>query len=348
MLNNMNQKIEEVQYIKWGFTKYLFGNHRNRIFESLPSKVLCTGSGRAALRIILEHLTSQGILSNKNDEVLVPQWLCQSVLHTMHRFCFPTVTVNKNLKGVLVYHQYGYPQNMDEICDFCDENNLFLIEDCANVYESYYKGKHLGTFGVGALFSFSKLFPSILGGALATNSNKLYEFGKARIVKSSRSLSHLTYGSRLLYECLKDTSLAKPANRLQEMVYAITDEALNIKEISLRIVNKQLLKDAMKRRKENYHFILDCFDNSDYFNGLEREGVIPYIVPLVGKEKNLQLMMKRLSSKNVVTGVYHFDVNRNLLAPDFKKCLWMPVHQGINRETLEMICDTIKKAADGD
>lgn len=341
----INKKIEEVEYIKLDFIRYLFGNYRNRIFESLPSKVLYTGSGRAALRIILEYLTSQGSLSNKNDQVLVPRWLCQSVIHTMHRFCFPTLTVNKNLKGLLVYHQYGYPQNMDEICGFCEENNLFIIEDCANVYESYYNGKHLGTFGMGSLFSLSKLFPSILGGVLATGNNELYEFGKARLAKSSKSLSNLTYGSRLIYECLKDTSLVKQVSRFQEMVYAVTDSALNIKDLSLRIVNRQLLNDAMKRRKENYHFILDYFDNKDYFKGLEREDVVPYVVPLFDGEKKLQIMAKRLNSQNVITGIYHFDVNRNLLNPDFKKCLWIPVHQGIGINTLEMICDIIKNAA---
>lgn len=340
---NRRRKIEEVQYIKLNFLRYLFGNSKIQIFEDFPAKVLYTGTARAALRIILEYLTTKGVITNKNEQVLVPQWLCQSVIHTMHKLCFPTLTISKNLKGIMVYHQYGFPQNMAEICGFCAENNLFLIEDCANVYESYYNGQRLGTFGVGAIFSFSKLFPSLLGGALITTDDDLYGFGQGHIKDSNKWLSNLTYGGRLIWECLKDSPFESGAAKLQEMMYAITDYSLDIKGVSLRIVGKQLRNRAMERRKENYQFILKYFENRpEYFDGLEREGVIPYVVPLFDKVENLEKMVKRLRERNVITDIYHFDVNRNLLNPDFRKCLWVPVHQGIDPDTLEMICETIK------
>lgn len=341
--NRHRKYIEEVQYIKLIFLGYLFGNPKILIFEDFPAKVLYTGTARAALRIILEYLIARGVITNKNDQVLVPQWLCQSVINTMHRFCFPTLTIDKNLKGIMVYHQYGFPQNMDEICGFCEENNLFLIEDCANVYESYYNGRRLGTFGMAAIFSFSKLFPSILGGALTTNDHGLNEFGQKCTRNSNMWISHLAYGSRLLSECLKETPFGGAANKIQEMAYGIIDYAYNIKNISLRIVGKQLLNKVIERRKENYQFILKYFDDRpEYFNGLEREGVIPYVVPLFDKFENLEKMVKRLRERNVITDIYHFDVNRNLLNPNFRKCLWVPVHQGIYPDTLEMICETIK------
>jgi len=78
-VKNSRRKIEEVQYIKLNFFRYLFGKPRALIFEDFPAKVLYTGSGRAAIRIILEHLTAKGAIANKNAQVLVPQWLCQSV-----------------------------------------------------------------------------------------------------------------------------------------------------------------------------------------------------------------------------------------------------------------------------
>lgn len=341
--NHPGKHIEEVQYIKLNFLRYLFGNSKIQIFEDFPAKVLYTGTARAALRIILEYLTMKGVIANKNDEVLVPQWICQSVIHTMHKLCFPTLTVSKNLKGIMAYHQYGFPQNMAEICGYCEENNLFLIEDCANVYESYYDGRRLGTFGLAAIFSFSKLFPSILGGALTANDDGLYEFGQKRIKESNKWLSNLTYGGRLIWECLKDAPLEGSVAKLQEMIYAVTDYSLIIRDVSLRIVGKQLFNKAMERRKENYQFILRYFDHRpEYFNGLEREGVIPYVVPLFDKMENLEKMVKRLRERKVITDIYHFDVNRNLLNPNFEKCMWVPVHQGIDPDTLEMICETIK------
>lgn len=339
----LKRKIEEVEYLRLSAFRYLFGSAKNRVFEDIPGKVLFTGTGRAALRIILEHYTNNKTLHDRNDQVLIPRWLCQSAIYTMHRFCTPTLTIDKNLKGVMPYHQYGFPQKMDEITDFCQDKDLFLIEDCANVFESHYKGKHLGTFGDAAIFSFSKLFPSILGGALITNDVDLYEYGKQRLRNGNKNLSHLTYKSRILWECFKDTSLNEFFSAIQEMVYGKTDSAFKIKNISLRIVNKQLLNGAMERRKENYRFILEYFnDRPDYFKDLERKGVIPYIVPLFDKEENLKKMVKSLREKNVITGIYHFDVNRNMLNPNFKKCIWIPMHQGLDQDTLELICKTIK------
>ncbi len=340
-----DRRVEEVEYSKLNFLAYLFGNSRIQIFENFPAKVMYTGTGRAALRIILEYLTLRKLIVNKNDQVLVPQWICQSVIHTMQKLCFPTLTVSKDLKGIMAYHQYGFPQNMTEIHGFCKQNNLFLIEDCANVYESYYQGQRLGTFGLAAIFSFSKLFPSLLGGALTTNDNDLYKFGQERIKERNACLSNLIYGGRVLCECLKGTLLEGSVARLREMIYGVTDYSLNIKAVSLNIVGRQLMNRAMERRKENYQFVLRYFDDRpEYFDGLEREGVIPYVVPLFDKVENLEKMLKRLTERNVITGIYHFDINRNLLNPDFQKCLWIPVHQGIDKDTLEMICQTIKAA----
>lgn len=344
-MNDSRRKIEEVQYIKLNFLRYLFGKPGTLVFEDIPAKVLYTGSGRAAVRIILEYLTAKGIIADKNTQVLVPQWLCQSVINTMHKLCFPTLTISRDLKGVMVYHQYGFPQNMDEICRFCDKNNLFLIEDCAHVYESYYNGRRLGTIGMAAIFSLSKLFPSILGGALVTTDEGLYHFGREFLKRNRKCLSNLTYGSRLIYECFKDTCFGVSATHLQEMMYGVIDYSLCIKEISLRIISKQLLAGAMERRKGNYRFILDYFSGRpEYFHGLEREGVVPYVVPLFDKVENLEKMVKKLMERNVITGIYHFDVNRNLLNPNFQKCLWVPIHQGIDKDALEMICETIKSA----
>ena len=58
-------------------------------------------------------------------------------------------------------------------------------------------------------------------------------------------------------------------------------------------------------------------------------------------EDNLKMMVKKLREKNIFTGIYHFDVNRNILDPNFQKCMWIPVHQGLNKDTLKLICDTI-------
>ena len=50
-------------------------------------------------------------------------------------------------KAVMLAHTLGNPFNINEVKDFCDEHNLWLIEDNCDALGSKYKGKFTGTFG---------------------------------------------------------------------------------------------------------------------------------------------------------------------------------------------------------
>ena len=49
---------------------------------------------------------------------------------------------------------------MDEILKICKTKNIKIIEDCAQAYDTRYKGKKVGTFGDIGIFSLNaiKLF----------------------------------------------------------------------------------------------------------------------------------------------------------------------------------------------
>ena len=56
--------------------------------------------------------------------------------------------------GIIPVHLYGQPAEMDVIMDIAKRNNLWVIEDCAQAHLAEFKGKKVGTFGNGAIFSF--------------------------------------------------------------------------------------------------------------------------------------------------------------------------------------------------
>lgn len=62
--------------------------------------------------------------------------------------------INKNTKAIIIVHLYGFMPNMDIICNICKENNIFLIEDCAQAHGAIYNNKKAGTFGDISCFSF--------------------------------------------------------------------------------------------------------------------------------------------------------------------------------------------------
>ena len=63
--------------------------------------------------------------------------------------------ITKKTKAIVVVHLYGLicPEIL-EIVDLSDQNNIFLIEDCAQSLGAKLNGKHCGTFGDIGCFSF--------------------------------------------------------------------------------------------------------------------------------------------------------------------------------------------------
>lgn len=84
---------------------------------------------------------------------------------------------NKTKAVILVSINGRYPKQLEEIVTFCKEKGLYLIEDAAQSLGSFYKGKHLGTFGDIGSFSFSapKIITTGQGGALITNNEALHQ-----------------------------------------------------------------------------------------------------------------------------------------------------------------------------
>jgi len=78
-------------------------------------------------------------------------------------------------KAIMAVHLYGHPCEMDELVAIARESRLFLIEDCAEGFGSLYKGKHVGTFGDIAAYSFfgNKTITTGEGGMVVTDDETL-------------------------------------------------------------------------------------------------------------------------------------------------------------------------------
>lgn len=62
--------------------------------------------------------------------------------------------VTQKTKAIIPVHLYGQPCDMDPIIEIARKYNLLVVEDCAQAHGAMYKGKKVGTFGIGAGFSF--------------------------------------------------------------------------------------------------------------------------------------------------------------------------------------------------
>ena len=74
-------------------------------------------------------------------------------------------------------HYGGFSCDMEKLVKLCDEQEIFVVEDCAQGLGSNFRGKSLGTFGkIGAIsFHETKNIHCGLGGCIIINDETLYD-----------------------------------------------------------------------------------------------------------------------------------------------------------------------------
>ncbi|MHA1505717.1 MAG: DegT/DnrJ/EryC1/StrS family aminotransferase [Candidatus Asgardarchaeia archaeon] len=85
--------------------------------------------------------------------------------------------ISEKTKAILAVHIFGLPADMKALKEIAEENDLYLIEDCAQAHGAYINGKHVGTFGDVGIFSFyaTKNMMSGEGGIIVTERDDIAE-----------------------------------------------------------------------------------------------------------------------------------------------------------------------------
>lgn len=143
-------------------------------------------SGTAALYVTLVTL---GITSGA--EVIIPTYVCPAVLNAIYLaranpvlvdidpYCFnisfeeTKEKINSKTKAIIVPHIFGVPADVDKFVEL----GIPIVEDCAQAIGAKLNGKHLGTFGEVAIFSFyaSKVLTTGYGGMIFSKDKNFIE-----------------------------------------------------------------------------------------------------------------------------------------------------------------------------
>jgi hypothetical protein len=85
------------------------------------------------------------------------------------------LAISKKTKAIMIAHTLGNPFNLKVVKDFCDKNNLWLIEDNCDALGSTYEKKYTGTWGDIGTSSFYPPHHMTMGegGAVYTNNSLL-------------------------------------------------------------------------------------------------------------------------------------------------------------------------------
>lgn len=227
------------------YAPYLHGNEKKYVNECLDTswissrgafisrfeEAFCQYTGASHATSVCNgtvalHLAMEALGLGSGDEVIVPTLTYIASVNTIAQTGAVPVFVDSlestwqvdpedvrrkitsKTKAVMAVHLYGLPCDMDALVAICQEHGLYLIEDCAEAFGSLYKGRHVGTFGDVATFSFfgNKTITTGEGGMVVCRDERLHQrccHLKAQGVSSSREYWHveLAYNYRMTNIC---------------------------------------------------------------------------------------------------------------------------------------------------
>lgn len=164
LLNAVSEVMDSCQFIQGPFVERF-----EEDFLALHGGEFAAGcsNGTSAITLVLRAL---GI--GRNDEVLIPNntfiGTAEPVVESgampifvdiereSYRLSLVDLERKKSskTKALIAVHLYGLSENIEVLKDWCEANEIFLIEDCAQSHLCRFSDRPVGTFGVAGTFSF--------------------------------------------------------------------------------------------------------------------------------------------------------------------------------------------------
>ena len=201
--------------------------------------------------------------------------------------------ITPKTKAIVVVHYAGVACDMDMVMDLAHKYNLFVIEDSAHSFDSYYKGKALGSIGHLATFSFheTKNIHCGEGGMLVINDVRFHK--RAEIIwEKGTNRAQFARKEVQKYEWIDTGSSFLMSDMLAAFLYA---QLLSWKEIQQRRLQiwkwydenieaifpdfqfkKPLLPDFASNNAHIYYLVFDSKTDRDFFiHSLKSKGYNP-------------------------------------------------------------------------
>lgn len=276
------QKVNEKLFYKYkeNFDKflksgwYILGNQVAKFedeFATFCNTKYCVGvaSGLDALILAIDAFDFP-----KDSEIIVPSNTYIATILAIVRNGFKPILVEPDIntynidsikieekitsktKAIVVVHLYGKPCDMDPIMAIAKQYNLEVIEDAAQAHGAMYKGKKVGTFGVGCFSFYPTKNLGALGdaGAIVTNNKELVKkFKSLRNYGSSVKYfnDNMGYNSRL------DEIQAGFLSIKLEILDEITNHKRELAKLYLENLSNEFIKPIVDK---DYHAVYHIFN----------------------------------------------------------------------------------------
>ena len=249
--------------------------------------------------------------------------------------------ITQRTRAVVVVHLYGQPCNMDEILQTCKEHNLVLIEDACQAHGAEYRGRKVGSFGIGC-FSFyaTKNITTGEGGIITTDRDDIAQ--KARIIRDHGQSERYLHQILGFNYRMTDISAAVGICQLGKLDELNAKRSKNAAFLSSQIAGIEGLTTPTVAPERKHVFHQFTIRVADSF-GISRDDLAAIL-----KEKAI---MTRVYYPTPIhkQPLYHdlgYDGHLPVSEQATKEVLSLPVHPGLNDRDLGRIVQSLKEAKD--
>ncbi len=210
-----------------------------------------------------------------------------------------TLTKHK-LKGLFMTHVLGLTDDMQKIVALCKKNKVALFEDTCEAFGTVYKGKKLGSFGLGGTFSFfiGHHMSTIEGGMVVTDDDNIAR--ELKIIRSHGWDRHLEP---------HEQAHLRAKHKVDDFysLYTFYNLGNNFRPTEISgFLGKSQLKYAdtiVKKREKNFKKLAKViYGRSDLYYPLSHEHidvVSNFAFPVIAKSKKIQELIRERAKGKV-------------------------------------------------
>jgi dTDP-4-amino-4,6-dideoxygalactose transaminase len=259
--------------------------------------VLVTGNGTSAI-----YLALLACPIPKGSYIAVPNIACPDPVYALiwagYKPVFIDVNVDdyninvehfrrevkeSNIRGLIAIHLFGNPCAIDVLRTICDQNGIFMVEDCAQALGNSYNGQSLGSFGDISTFSFGKgkMIEIGHGGSLQTNDDALYlravEFYEELPEFNKPTIDNLSNRHRRLYYWIYNLAIKYPIMDILNLVFVYRFKKYYLYKLDMNFLAdieeglKQLESNKKKRKAKLEYYLQSLGDSIVVFPKLYSE-----------------------------------------------------------------------------
>jgi dTDP-4-amino-4,6-dideoxygalactose transaminase len=255
--------------------------------------------------------------------------------------------ITNKTKVIIIVHYQGYSVDyLDKLHEYCKKKKIFLIEDAAQAFGSYFKKKPLGSFGDFACFSFheTKNIHSGTGGMLVINNKKfidkinyIFDKGTDRNLMQMNKVKYYTWveiGSAFLMSEFSASYLLPQIKKYKKIFTERSKLYLRYVDNFKNSDNKNFTLTNNYKYKYNFHAFVIILEKNirdsflKYLKKFKINAVISYM-PL---------------HKSKIGKNYHNKKNKLKNTEEYlKKIVRLPLHNSLSLNEVNYISKIIKK-----